>query len=78
MENKWLFVEDCVFDVEINIFRAIEPVNAVFSRNKVILDTSPGGFRFEINCNYPGAYLDGVIIFDGNNITMSGQGQGFL
>jgi len=71
MEEKWLIVEDCVFDVEINIFRSIEPVNAIFWRNKVFLDSMPGGFRFEINCNYPGANLEGTLVFENNNITMS-------
>ena len=71
MEDKWLFVEDCIFDIEINVFRSIEPVNAIFRRNKVFLDSAPGGFRFEINCNYPGAFLDGILIFEENNITMS-------
>lgn len=78
MEDKWLIVENCIFNIEFNIFRSIEPVNAIFRNNTAIIDSTPGGFRFEVSCNYPGAFLLGTIIFENNNITMSTKGKGFI
>jgi len=74
MDDWWVVVEDCTFDFEVNLFWTPFPQNALFWRNTIILDSTPGGFKFNINCNYPEAVLNGTLIFENNNITMSTLG----
>ena len=78
MGNRWLIVEDCKFNLMINLFWTVDPLNALFRRNEIDIDTTPGGFWFNINCNYPDSVKHGEIIFENNNIRMSTLGEGFL